>query len=528
MRDFFRPGRSSTLSREAMIATSHPLASAAGLEILAQGGNAVDAALAAAAVQAVADPLMTGLGGDCFALYAPKGKPVVAMNGSGRAPAALSAATLREQGHKEIAPDSPHAVTIPGGVSGWCALHERFGSLPMERILARAIGYAEQGYVVTPRVAFDWARNAAKIGRDPVGREIFLLSGHAPKAGDIHAQPKIGQRLRDIAKHGVKGFYTGATAEAMARHLRAQGGQHTLEDFEKGADAAHFVEPITARYRDCEVLECPPNGQGLAALMILRILAGFDLSPSTPLADRIHLHAEATKLAYHHRDALIADPATLSQSPETLLSDPTIAALRARIDPSRALPPALWDEPEHKDTIYLCVVDRDGNAISFINSIFHAFGSGIADPETGILFHNRGASFRLIEGHPNELAGNKRPMHTIIPGMLRRNGKTVMPFGVMGGQYQAAGHAGLLSGILDQGLDIQDAIDAPRFFSFGGTLETEPGLDSETQSELARRGHVLIPAANPIGGAQAIWIDHEKGVLKGGTDQRKDGCALGF
>lgn len=524
MRDFFRPGRSATLAREAMIATSHPHSSAVGMEILAAGGNAADAAIAAAAVQAVVDPLMTGLGGDCFVLYAPANGDVIALNGSGRAPAAANTERLQALGLSAIPFNSAHAVTIPGCVSAWCVLHERFASLPLDRLLLRAVNYAENGYAVTPRVAFDWAKNADSIGADAGGRAIFLPGGCAPRAGEIHAQPKIGALLREIARDGAKAFYQGRHAETMVQHLQTLGGLQTLEDFANGTNGADYVTPISSDYRGFQIYECPPNGQGVAALLMLGILEGFDLSNGISLADRLHLHAEATNLAYHHRDALIGE----GMDVEELLSDAALAALRARIDPERAGPPALWDDVEHKDTVYICAVDRDGNAVSFINSIFHPFGSTRVDPKSGILFHNRGASFRLIKGHPNALAGNKRPMHTIIPGMVRKNGRAIMPFGVMGGQYQAAGHAALLSGIFDRGLDIQSAIDAPRSFSFGGVLEHEPGVASGVLAELFRRGHVLAPAADPIGGAQAIWIDHENGVLHGASDQRKDGMAVGF
>jgi gamma-glutamyltranspeptidase/glutathione hydrolase len=529
MFDFFSARRPSTLASEAMIATSHPLSTAAGLEVLSQGGNAVDAAIAAVAVQCVVDPLMTGIGGDCFALYAPAGGKVKALNGSGRAPAAASVAALKAAGlTDEIPQTSPHAVTIPGAISAWCRLHEDHGTLPLERLFARAVTYAENGFPVTPRVAMDWANNAALVGQDEHAARLFLPGGKAPAVGERRAQPLLALRLRDIALKGAAAFYEGETAAQMAAHLQSLGGLQTEEDFHTGRDQAHWVEPISARYGGHDVVECPPNGQGLAALLILRILSKFDMGEGLSEADRIHLHAEATKLGYHHRDALIGDPATSPGMVETLLSDRVVDTLAARIDMSRALPPALWDEPEHKDTIYLCVVDRDGNAVSFINSIFHGFGSTRLDPASGVLFHSRGASFRLIEGHPNAIAPNKRPMHTIIPGMLCQNGRVVMPFGVMGGQYQAAGHAAFLSGLLDQGMDLQEAMDAPRSFAQGGELQIEPGVSQEARADLAARGHVLRAMQSPIGGSQAIRIDAATGMLCGASDTRKDGLALGF
>ncbi|WP_226627295.1 gamma-glutamyltransferase family protein [Alloyangia pacifica] len=529
MFDFFSARRPSTLASQAMIATSHPLSTAAGLEILSTGGSAVDAAIAAVAVQCVVDPLMTGIGGDCFALYAPKGGAVKALNGSGRAPAAASIAALKEAGLTgEIPQTSPHAVTIPGAISAWCLLHADHGTMPLAKLFARAIGYAENGYAVTPRVAQDWAEEAALIAGDEHAAKVFLPNGLAPHAGERHAQPLLADRLREIAEKGAAGFYQGDTAAKMAAHLRSLGGLHTEQDFHDGTDAAFWTDPISASYAGHEVLECPPNGQGLAALLILRILSKFDMGRQMSEADRIHLHAEASKLAYHHRDALIGDPESCPGLVEMLLSDAVVDSLAARIDMTRAMEPALWDEPEHKDTIYLCVVDANGNALSFINSIFHGFGSTRLDPETGVLFQSRGASFRLIEGHPNAIAPGKRPMHTIIPGMVRKDGEIIMPFGVMGGQYQAAGHAAFLSGVLDLGLDLQAAMDAPRSFAHDGELQIEPGVSAEACAELEKRGHKLKVMTSPIGGSQAIRIDAETGLLSGGSDSRKDGMALGF
>ncbi|PZU24495.1 MAG: gamma-glutamyltransferase [Shinella sp.] len=529
MFDFFSGRRPTTLANDAMIATSHPLSTAAGLEILAEGGKAIDAALAAVAVQSVVDPLMTGIGGDCFALYAPAGGAVKALNGSGRAPAGVSVAALKALGVTELTQTSPHSITVPGAVSAWCRLHADHGSMPLDRLFRRAIHYAEAGFPVTPRVAMDLASNASIIAGDPHSALQYLPDGKAPLAGEKRAHPALGATLRAIASQGAAAFYTGEKAARMVAHLQGLGGLHTQDDFASALDGAEWVTPISAPYGDgYEVFECPPNGQGLAALIILRILAGFDLSENTSEADRIHLHAEATKLAYHHRDALLADPASCAGLADALLSDEVIDTLRARIDMKQAAKPVLWNEPEHRDTIYLSVVDAEGNALSFINSIFHGFGSTRLEPETGVLLHSRGSSFRLIEGHPNAIAPNKRPMHTIIPGMLCRDGKAVMPFGVMGGHYQAAGHAAFISGVLDRGLDLQAAMDAPRSFAFNGVLEVEPTVSEAAQMDLAARGHVIKVVTSPIGGSQAIRIDRQAGLLLGGSDSRKDGSALGF
>ena len=528
MRDFFQPGRSAIAATQAAIATSHPLATAAGLAVLREGGNAVDAALAAIAVQCVVEPHMTGIGGDCYVLYAPNGGDVVALNGSGRSCAAASADRLRHAGLTEISQTSAHAVTIPGAVSAWTKLHGDHGSLALDRLFSAAIGYAENGYPVTARVASDWKAAEASLADDVGTAGTFLVDGHTPQAGQRHSQPRLADRLKEIARDGAAAFYLGKTARSMARCLRERGGVHTEEDFAEGLHGAEYVTPISTEYRGYQVLECPPNGQGIAALMILNILEGFELPPGMAPADRTHLHAEATKLAYRHRDALIADPGCLAYPAHTLLDAKTTSTLRRRVSMNTARPGTLWDEPEHEDTVYVSVVDAAGNAVSFINSLFHGFGSKILDPETGILLHSRGSSFRLVEGHPNELAPRKRPMHTIIPGMLRKNGLTVMPFGVMGGHYQAAGQAALLSGILDRRLDLQAAIDAPRAFSFNDLLEVEPTFDTSTIERLQKLGHRVRIAERPLGGAQAIWIDHRAGLLWGASDPRKDGCALGF
>lgn len=525
--DFQSGRRPSAYSSNGMVATSHGLASAAGLAILAAGGNAVDAAIAASAVQCVVDPHMTGIGGDCFVLYAPKDGPVRALNGSGRAPKAATPQAFADLGVTELAQTSVHSITVPGAISAWCRLHQDHGRLPLAQVLAAAIGYAENGYAASVRVARDFANYADDLRGDKNAAAVFLIDNQPPQPGEILRQPLLGARLREVAEKGAAGFYQGATAEAMVAYLQSMGGLHSIEDFNAATDGADWQEPISATYRGHEVLQCGPNGQGLAALLILKILEGFDMGPDVPLADRVHLQAEATKLAYHHRDALIADGAHCVGLSEQLLAEDTIANLRARIRMDRALPPTLWTEPEHKDTIYLCVVDSDGNSVSFINSLFHAFGSTRMCPDTGVLFHSRGASFRIFADHPNSIGPGKRPMHTIIPGMLRdENG--IMPFGVMGGHYQAAGHAALLSAIIDRGMDLQAAMDEPRSFAFGGEVQIEQTMPAEVIAELAKRGHKLNVNAKPLGGSQAIRRDYGTGVLNGASDSRKDGMAIGY
>lgn len=524
-RDFMVPGRSVALAANAMAATSHPAATLAALDILRAGGNAVDAAIAAAALQGVVDPHMTGIGGDVFALYAPAGGPLVAFNGSGRAPAA--AHLDRFAGLDAIPDTSPHAVTVPGAVDAWCSLSARYGRIGLDRILAPAIAAAEDGFTITPRVAHDWALYAGRVAAHPASAAQFLPGGRPPVTGDRIANPALGATLRRIAAEGRAAFYEGAVADEIVAVLKALGGLHEAADFT--AYSGLETAPISAPYRGHRLNECPPNGQGIAALLIARILEGFDLADGAlGEADRIHLLAEATKLAYRERDAILADPDAMTVRVEDVLADAAIEAMRGRIAMDRASEPAALDIPVHKDTVYISVVDADGNAVSFINSVFQAFGSGIYAPRAGVLLHNRGTGFVLTPGHPNAIGPGKRPFHTIIPAMLTENGLPVMSFGVMGGQYQAVGHVAIMSGVLDRGFDVQMASDQPRSFFTQGALTLEPTIGMEVRAELERRGHTLRIAEEPLGGCQAIMIDRARGVLWGASDHRKDGVALGY
>jgi gamma-glutamyltranspeptidase/glutathione hydrolase len=526
-RDFFKPGRSVAISDRGMAATSHPQATLAAVDILRAGGSAVDAAVAAVALQSVIDPHMTGIGGDCFALYCPAGGTPVALNGSGRAPQKAKLDYFLEKGFTAIPDDSPHAVTVPGAVDAWCRLIGSYGRFDMGRVLAPAIAAAEDGYCITPRVELDWRRYSDRVAKYPASAAYFLPHGRAPRTGERMANPALAATLKAIAKDGRDAFYRGKVAEEITQVLQSLGGLHEESDF---ADYKAFeTTPISGKYRGRDLLECPPNGQGLAALLITRILDGFDLrDPKLTEADRIHLLAEATKAGYAKRDQLISDPDHLTFSIDELLSDRSIAAMRTKISLERAADAAIWDGPTHKDTVYVSVVDRDGNAISLINSIFFAFGSGIYAPRAGVLLQNRGAGFVVKQGHPNAIGPGKLPFHTIIPAMLMEDGKARMSFGVMGGQYQAAGHAHMLSQILDRDLDPQQASDQPRSFCYGGKLSLEPTISEDIKLDLERRGHVTEWADEPIGGAQAILIDHERGVLLGASDHRKDGIALGY
>ncbi|KPA21167.1 putative gamma-glutamyltransferase YwrD [Shimia sp. SK013] len=525
MRDFQLPGRSPVMSSNGMCATSHPLAAQAALDILKSGGSAMDAAIAGAVLLGICEPQSTGIGGDCFALVSlPGSSEVHAFNGSGRAPAAASAARLRDMGHTAVPVFDVEAITVPGAIDGFCQLSEKYGKLGIADSLSPAIHYADAGVPVAPRAGFDWGNNGRTLQGH--GRTHFMNNDKPYSTGQLFKAPGQAEVLRRIAKEGRDAFYTGEIAEDMVATLNALGGVHTMEDFADsvGTDAT----PVSGTYKDVELIEHPPNGQGAVAILMLNILKHFDIASMDPFGtQRAHIEAEAAKLAYDARDRFIADPDSTTRL-DHLLSEETAAKLAALIDPKKALPhPAPLTEAVHKDTVYITVVDKDRMAVSLIYSIFHAFGSGIASEKFGILMQNRGGGFTLQDGHPNELGPNKRPMHTIIPGMTRRNGVVEMPFGVMGGHYQPNGHARVLTNIEDFGMDAQEALDAPRSFAEDGVLKVERGYSDTVRQDLADLGHTVeIPPA-PLGGAQAIQI-HPDGYLIGASDPRKDGAAIGY
>ena len=529
MRDLHMPGRSTVLAAGGMAATSHPAATQAALDLLRAGGNAVDAAIAAAATLAVVEPHSTGIGGDVFALYAPaarRGAPV-AVNGSGRAPAAATAARLRDLGIAEIPFDSAHAVTVPGAVAAWDLLARDHGRVGLGAALAPAIAHARDGYPVHEVVADVWAREAAKLAANDVARAVFLPGGRPPATGEMHRQPALADTLAAIAEGGARAFYEGPIAADMAASLAALGGLHTADDF--AAARADYVTPIRARYGDLDIWECPPNGQGIVALLMLNLLSGFDLAALDPLgAERFHLQAEAARLAYRDRDALIADPEHVEVPVERLLSADYADALRRHVRRDRAMAAPPPPGAAHSDTVYLAVVDGERNAVSFINSLFASYGTGIMSARSGVMFHCRGASFRTDPAHPNCIAPGKRPLHTIIPGMAMRDGRAAMPFGVMGGHYQPTGHVHFLTNLVDYGMSVQEALDCPRAFAFAGVLEVERGVPASARASLAALGHRVVEADAALGGGQAIMIDRGRGVLAGGSDPRKDGCAMGL
>lgn len=484
----------------------------------------MDAAISGAVLLGICEPQMTGIGGDCFVLWSDESGKINALNGSGRAPAALDAAELRQAGYSVVDVQSPHSVTIPGAIDAFCTLSEKVGSLGLDALLAPAIHYAETGVPVAPRVAFDWVRDAAVL--QGTARDMYLGGNKTPSAGQMFSAPGQAKVLRRVAKHGRDAFYSGEVADDMLAALTQLGGKHTRADF---ADTSCTeTTPISGFYKGMELVEHPPNGHGATANLMLNILDHFDIAGMDPWGSlRAHTEAEAAKLAYDARNRFLADFEYTTRL-DHMLSLETAAKLAALIDPKRAMAaPAKISEQVHKDTIYITVVDRDGMAVSLIYSIFNGFGSGIASEKFGILLQNRGSGFTLEEGHPNELKGGKRPMHTIIPGMLAKDGKPFMPFGVMGGAYQPTGHARFVSNLTDFGLDPQAAIGAPRAFSDAGNMKVERGYSETVRSELSELGHAVSIPDTPIGGAQAILI-RDDGVLEGASDPRKDGCALGY
>ena len=526
MRDFQLPGRSSVLASNGMCATSHPLAAKVAIQILEAGGNAVDAAIAAGVLLGICEPQMTGIGGDCFVLLNPgPGKETVGLNGSGRSPAGLNAEALREQGLDNIPVRGVETITIPGAVDAFCRLSKDWGRLGLKACLAPAIHYADAGVPVASRTAFDWVGLTDAL--NGTARSDFLFDGRAPRPGQIFRSPKQAEALRRIAMEGRAGFYEGEVAEDLVASLRTLGGSHTLDDFAE--NTCDYTTPISGSYKSVDLVEHPPNGQGATAILMNNILAQFDVADMDPWgSERAHLEAEACKLAYDARNRFIADPSEISQV-DHMLSTATSNKLAALIDPKRAMQnPYRISEQVHKDTVYLTVVDKDLMSVSLIYSIFHGFGAGVSSDKFGIIFQNRGAGFTLEKGHPNEAGPGKRPMHTIIPGMLEQAGKVIMPFGVMGGAYQPNGHTRFVSNMVDFGLDPQSALDAPRSFADEGVLKVERGYSDLVRAQLTDLGHKVVVPDGPLGGGQAIRIDHEAGVLEGASDPRKDGCAIGY
>jgi gamma-glutamyltranspeptidase / glutathione hydrolase len=534
--------RSPVFGKRGMVAASQPLAVAAGLEILSQGGSAADAAVATAAALNVTEPTSTGIGGDCFALfYDAATKQVSALNGSGRAPACLTLERLRREGFLEnqdgeLPPFHPYTITVPGAAAGWADLSERHGRIPLAQVLAPAVRLAEQGFPVAPLTSYFWQRGAERQLKNAAGGLELTLSGRAPHPGEIFRNPGLARTFQRLAEGGKAAFYQGEIAEAIARVVQESGGCLSIDDL--AAHNSTWVDPISINYRGIRVWECPPNGQGLAALLALNILEGYQVSATQPLtAERLHLQIEAMRLAFADTRWYVSDPAFNPAPLDALLSKEYAAERRKLIDPKRASLNQVHGTPaSSSDTVYLSVVDSDGNACSFINSNYMGFGTGIVPSGWGFSLQNRGHNFSLAPEHPNALAPGKRPYHTIIPAMATRQSDQTLYacLGVMGGFMQPQGHLQVLSGLVDDELDPQAALDRPRFCiedgTAGGRIALEEGIPPAVFEQLVGMGHNLY-AVNGyeraiFGRGQVILRHPETGVLQAGSDPRADGCAM--
>ena len=524
------------MARDAMVCTSQPLASAAGLEMLRRGGNAIDAAIAAAAVLGVVEPFSTGIGGDCFMqIWRARERKLFGLNGSGRAPAAATLDAVRAEVGDAMPVHGMTPVTIPGAVHAWCAALERFGSLPFGTVLEPAIHYATDGFPVTEIIAHQWDLIvSARVLRHPDALRAFTVGGRAPRMGEVFRNPELAHSLELLARGGADVFYRGELAERIVDFARANGGLHTRDDF--SAHTSEWVEPIKTDYRGFTLCEIPPNGQGLTALIALNILEQFDL-PALRLgsADALHLRIEAIKLAFADRNRYIADPAHVPVPTAALASKDYARTRAALIDPHHALSAAQPGAvPAGRDTVYLTTADRDGNVVSLINSLYFAFGSGMVAGDTGIVLQNRGYGFSLDPTHANCIAPRKRPFHTIIPAMLLKNNLPILSFGVMGGDVQAQGHVQVISNLIDHECNIQEALDYPRVHYLGdNNVALENEYTTDVRAELQRRGHNVHDDSAALlrggfGGGQGILIDPVTRAYWGGSDRRKDGCAVGY
>jgi len=535
--------RSVVWAKHGMVCAAQPLAVQAGVEILKQGGSAVDAAIAVNACLGLMEPTANGLGGDLFALvWDPKTKKLVGLNGSGRAPLALTAEKVPPAKDGTVPLYTPFSWTVPGAADAWFELHARYGKLPMARLLAPAIRYAEEGFPVSPVIAENWAVGAKRFADMPGFRDVFMPGGKPPAEGEIFRNQALAKTLRLLAEKGRDGYYKGPIAAAIVKFSSANGGFFSLEDFARHRST--WDEPISTDYRGYTVWELPPNGQGLAALQMLNILETFDLkSMGRDSPDFWHVMVEAKKLAFADRARYYADPAFARVPVAELLSKSYAKQRAGRIDMRHA---AQTDEPgevalNRGGTTYLCTADASGMMVSLIQSNYTGFGSGYVVPELGFGLQDRGGCFSLKPGHPNRLEPGKRPFHTIIPAFVTKDGQPLMAFGVMGGDMQPQGHAQVLVNLFDLGMNLQEAGDAIRFHHTdsseptgtvmrdGGVLHVEDGLPPALLEELKRRGHHL--EAEPVGaygGYQAIWRDPATGCYAGATEKRKDGCALGY
>lgn len=532
----FRSQRSMALGRGGMVCTSQPLASAAALDMLRCGGNAVDAAVCAAAVLGVVEPFNTGIGGDCFMLiWHAKERRLYGLNGSGRAPAGLSLGVLQARGLSEMPVHGMLPVTVPGAVHAWCEALRRFGAQSIGAVLQPAIAYAREGFPVSEIIAHQWDL-IARFGvlQHPDALRTFTIDGRTPRLGELFRIPALALTMERVAAGGADTFYRGVIAEEIVAFSRAHGGVHRLEDF--ATHESSWVEPIGTDYRGYRLCEIPPNGQGLTALIGLNILENFDLA-SYPLgsSESVHLCIEAVKLALADRNRYMADPEH-AEVPTAALLSKEYARVRAgliRLDQAHE-GPAAGTVKVGTDTVYLTVADGTGNVVSLINSLYFPFGSGMVAGDTGIALQNRGYGFVLDPAHPNCVAPGKRPFHTIIPAMLFRDGKPIVSFGIMGGDVQAQAHVQVVSHLVDYGLNIQEGLDFPRFHCLDtNRVALEAEYAPDLRSQLAGLGHVVlgeeaVMIRGGFGGGQGIMIDPATGSFWGGSDRRKDGCAIGF
>lgn len=533
----FHSRRSPVYGRNGMVATSQPFATAAGLEILVKGGNAADAAVAAGAALNVTEPTSTGIGGDMFALYySAVTKRVTALNGSGRAPAALTLNRLKKDGFSsELPPFHAHTVTVPGACAGWFDLIERHGSLSMADVLAPAIRLASEGFPVAPITAHSWQRAAQnQLKSAPNGSEL-TIDGRGPEPGEIFHNPNLARTFEIVARGGRSAFYEGEIAEAVVNVITEAGGCMSVEDL--ATHTSTWEEPISVTYRGLRVYECPPNGQGITALIALNILEGFDLNALDSLStERLHLMIEAMRLAFADARWYVADPGFSDIPLKELLSKDYANKRRTLIDEKHATVDLKHGTPANSsNTVYLSVVDKFGNACSFINSNYWGFGTGIVPKGYGFTLQNRGHNFSLDPNHPNRLEPRKRPYHTIIPAMVtREDGSLFASYGVMGGFMQPQGHVQVLSALVDDGLDPQFALDLPRFCigaeEAGGRVALEEGIQDDVVAALEAMGHPVNMVSgydrSLFGRGQVILRDPETGVLVAGSDPRADGCAM--
>ena len=527
-------GRSPILATRGMVATSQPLAAAAGLRVLQEGGNAIDAAIATAAVLNVVEPMMCGIGGDLFALvfYHESGDnesaKLYGLNATGRAGSKSSAEWMRSEGYERMPGSSIYAVTVPGAVDGWDQLLARFGSRSFADLLEPAIYYAEHGFPVSQIIATDWQGLEGKLARHPATAATYLVDSRAPRHGEIFKSPDLAQTFRQLADEGPEAFYQGSIARSIVDFIESEGGFVTYEDMAN--HRSDWVEPISTTYKDVTVYQIPPNSQGYVALEMLNILEAFDLkSLGHNSAEYLHLLIEAKKIAFADRNAYLADPDKVNVPLDKLISKEYAAERRRLIDHDRAASEVEPADIDPTETVYLTVVDADRNVVSLIYSVFGSFGSGLVVPGTGIALQNRGTGFSLKPGHPNELAPGKRALHTNMPGMVFKDGRPWISYGVMGGDMQPQGHTQVLLNMLEFGMNVQEAGEAPRFRHVSGrNVAFESGVGIDVLQELIRKGHRPMTRMGAYGGYQAIMIDWEQGVLMGGSDVRKDGAAVGY